>query len=306
MYEKSNRINQWKEWNEQGFIPGQEESETAFQGRVTFCLNLREHLEEIPEFPFKANNSTGSQELWEEVLPLTQELYGIRPQWVPIFFSNYRLAPWHGGCAWIFQLTEQTPTTAFLQLRNHFFKATHFLGIYHRRELTAHELAHVGRMLYQEPQFEEILAYQSSPSRWRRWLGPLVQSSSESLILVVLLTLMIVFDLVQLFLEPAFIHFAWGVRFLLFGVIFFALVRRAYRGFIFQRCLQNLQLLYSPSQARHLLYRLCDGEIKQFSRFSPLKIEKWIRQVATESFRWRFLQTLYPPSASSRNKEHYT
>ena len=94
-----------------------------------------------------------------------------------MIFSNERLAPWHGGCAWIFQFAEGLPTAALIQLRQVFSRQPTFLGIYHRDELLTHELVHVGRMKFEEPRFEELFAYETSTSAFRRWFGPLIQAS---------------------------------------------------------------------------------------------------------------------------------
>lgn len=285
---------QWQEWNEQGFFPGAEESEVAFQERVSFCQNLEENLRKLAnnQLPFETNNSH-SKEILEQTLSLTKTLYGIQPRWVPLFFGNYQLAPWHGGCAWIFQINDNTPTSAFLQLRSHFRNRSTFLGIYHRNELIAHELSHVGRMLYQEPQFEEFFAYQSSPSSWRRWMGPIVQSSKESFYFILLLGFVIMVDFALLFSASNISEFAWWTRFLPLIVLILALGRLTYRHHILKRCLKQLQVLVSPLQAKHLLYRLLDHEIKLFSRLSHEKIENFIKQAADQSFRWRFLKTIY-------------
>lgn len=293
MNEESSVNHQWKEWNAQGFIPGPDEAETEFQKRIAFCCHLEHHLEQQADahLPFEVKDQE-SQRILEEVLPLTQKLYGIQPQWVPLFFSNYQLAPWHGGCAWIFQLNDQTPTAAFLQLRARFRHSPSLMGIYHRNELMAHELAHVGRMLYQEPQFEEFLAYQSS-SPWRRWLGPIVQSSKESFFFILLLGFAILTDFALLSIGPKMTAIAWWMKLLPLGFIAFALGRLMYRHHILKKCLQNLEKLYSPLEAKHLLYRLRDSEIKQFSRFAPAKIQEFIDQTADQSFRWRFLKTVY-------------
>lgn len=293
MNEESLLIQQWEEWNAQGFIPGPDETEKAFQERIAFCQSLRQHLEQTTgdSLPFEINGDQ-SQEILKEALPFTQQLYGIQPQWVPLFFSNHQLAPWHGGCAWIFQLHENSPTSAFLQLRARFRDTSNFLGIYQRRELIAHELAHVGRMLYQEPQFEEFFAYQSSPSPWRRWLGPIVQSSRESFFFILLLGAVILTDLALLSIGPKMIALAWWVRLLPLALIGLAVGRLMYRHRVLKRCLQKLEGLYSPVQAKHLLYRLRDGEIKQFSRYSPSEIQEFIQQAAQNSFRWRFLKAI--------------
>jgi hypothetical protein len=295
MNEEILTLKQWQEWNEQGFIPGPEESEVAFQERVIFCQNLQQNLVQTvgTNLPFEVNDSQ-SQEVLKEALPLTQNLYGITPSWVSLFFSNYQLALWHGGCAWIFQLNEQTPTAAFLQLRARFRHSSNFLGIYQRRELIAHELAHVGRMLYQEPQFEEFFAYQSSSSRWRRWLGPIVQSSKESFFFILLLGFVILSDFALLSLGPKMATIAWGIKLLPVIFIVLALSRLIWRHQTLKRCLQQLETLFSPQLARQFLYRLRDDEIKQFSQFDSSQIREFIDKAAEQSFRWRFLKMLYP------------
>lgn len=291
----------WQEWNAQGFIPGPEETEEAFMERIAFCQHLKENLVQKvgTDLPFEMGDHT-SQDTLNEILPFTQQLYGISPQWVPLFFSNYQLAPWHGGCAWIFQLDQQTPTSAFLQLRSCFRTSPTFLGLYHRRELIAHELAHVGRMLYQEPQFEEILAFQSSSSRWRRWIGPIVQSSKESLFFILILGVVILTDFALLSLNTASaISLIWWTKLIPLLLIIFALGRLMYRHRLFKNCLQNLEKLYSQSQiAKHLLYRLRDSEIKQFAYLSPPQIRQYMDTAEQTSFRWRFLKFLYPPADS--------
>lgn len=288
----------WKKWNAQGLIPGADETEIAFIERVTFCQNLKQHLSQKvgTQLPFEMDDPA-AQAMLNEVLPFTQELYGIQPQWVPLMFSNYQLAPWHGGCAWIFQLDEHSPTAAFLQLRARFRTSSTYLGFYSRHELIAHELAHVGRMLYQEPQFEEIWAYQSSSSFWRRQLGPIVQSSKESLFFILFLGGVILSDLALLsFPYEKTIHIAWGLKGVLFILIALALSRLLYRQHIFKKCLQNLKILYPQSSlASHLLYRLRDNEIKQFAHFTPAQIIHFMEDAEQSTFRWRFLKTLYPP-----------
>jgi hypothetical protein len=289
--------NRWKEWNIQGLIPGPDENETAFIERATFCQNLEQNLVQKvgADLPFETGDHA-SQDLLKEALPLTKELYGISPQWTPLFFSNHQLAPWHGGCAWIFQLDEQTPTAAFLQLRARFRTRATYLGIYHRAELMAHELAHVGRMLYQEPKFEEIFAYQSSSSTWRRWLGPIVQSSKESLFFILFLGVVILTDFAFLSLHshPAFI-ISWWIKSIPLIFIALALGRLIYRHWLFKNCLRNLENLYQgPQTAKHLLYRLRDCEIKEFAQATPSKIRESLRKAEQMSFRWRFLKALYP------------
>jgi hypothetical protein len=180
------------------------------------------------------------------------------------------------------------------QLRSRFRLSDVYLGLYHRRELIAHELAHVGRMLYQEPQFEEILAYQSSASRWRRWLGPLFQSSKESLFFVILLAISIMADFALLSTGVAG-SVAWWIKGAPLLLIALVLIRLAYRQDGYQRCLKQLCALYPQSEARHVLYRLRDSEIKQFGKMTPFEIRDFIDTSSARSFRWKFLKKLYEP-----------
>src|ERR1700722_15718294 len=148
------------ELNSQGLIPGPDETEETFLSRAEYCLNLREKMsEKLQESPLSVFDKPSSvEEYLAPALQLTERLYQFAPAWIPLFFSNYKLAPWHGGCAWIFQTEEGTETAAFLQLRKAFAQKKSYLKIYARDELIAHELCHVGRMCFEEPRFEEILA----------------------------------------------------------------------------------------------------------------------------------------------------
>lgn len=283
---------QWKEWNEAGFIPGMTESEDEFIKRVSFCKNLQQELTEnvAAELPFDASDQA-SNEIRQEAVSLTKTLYGIAPEWVPIFFNNHQLAPWHGGCAWIFQLNEQTPTSAFLQLRAAFREKSSYLGIYQRRELIAHELAHVGRMLYHEPQFEEIIAYRTSASKWRRYLGPIVQSSKESLCFIILLGLIFLINLALITMgTPAAYAIAHWLPAIPLAFILLALARLIRRQSRFNACQQRLAEVFGDSQkAEHLIYRLGDDEIHLFARLTPSEIQTYIN--SQTSFRWRFINT---------------
>ncbi len=146
--------------NRQGLIPGPEESSDDFRKRVEKCL--------------KKGISPDSALL--QACGNTQILFDVRPTWVPLTYSDSGLAPWHGACAWIYA----TPLHATLQVRKRWKEKEKSWG-YSREELLSHELCHVGRMAFEEPQFEEVLAYRTSSPGYRRWAGPMVQSSGEAM-----------------------------------------------------------------------------------------------------------------------------
>lgn len=285
-----------RELNQLGLFPGPEESQEDFFARAHFCQNLRQEMMQIEaDLPFKSEESA-SHPILEEAFQRTEALYGIRPDWVPLFFSNYQLAPWHGGCAWIFQLSDQTPTSAFLQLRAQFQRQASYLGIYKRSELIAHELAHVGRMMYHDPQFEEFLAYQSANSQFRRFLGPVVQSSQETLFFILLLGVIFIASLALLTMETWASH-TWilGLQLMPILILGLAFMRLCRHHLILRQCRQKLNELYQSEQtAQHVLYRLTDQEIRLFSRFPIKQIRDFVLDQQEERFRWRFLLQQYP------------
>ncbi len=291
-------LKKWKKWNQAGFIPGSEESEKEFIRRVDYSLSLEEKLETELGADFSISHEEASHEILNKALALSDRVYGISPAWVPLFFSNSKLAPWHGGCAWIFQVDALKPTAAFLQLRSSFRYKDTCLGIYHRDELIAHELSHVSRLAYQAPIFEEIIAYQSSSSPFQKWLGPIVRSSTESLIFIILMGIFVIISFAVGSVEHPSIHnfYDW-FKWVPLGVLVFALMRLFYRHLQFHQCLKHLsELILNSEKSRHLLYRLTDEEILLFSKSSSLEISKWIKEQAygpKANFRWRFLYDIY-------------
>ncbi|MDP1879751.1 MAG: hypothetical protein Q8K60_02270 [Parachlamydiaceae bacterium] len=285
--------NQWKEWNSLGFIPGPDEDEQSYIKRINYCLTLKEHLTKNNqiELPFD-DTDQNSQKFLENAFPQTKDLYGIRPSWVLLFLSNYQLKPWQGGCAWIFQMDENSPTSAFIQLRKQFSVSPTYLKIYDRNELLMHECAHIGRMVYQEPKFEEFFAYQSSTSKFRQWFGPFIQSSKESLLFVLILGIVIFADLAYLATGHG-MHWVHWLKLFPILMIFGGLLRLILRHDTLRKCRLNLEFILNPLQTRHLMYRLRDDEIESFARFSKTEILDFIEKEKNHSFRWKFLNDIY-------------
>lgn len=280
------------EYNRQGLIPGPEETEREFFLRVNYCLKLKRELP--PMLGEKVSLDTASEEVIEQAIPITKKLYDIEPKWIPIFFSNYKLAPWHGGCAWIYQVEENSSTGAFFQLRRNYKNSVRYL-MYDRNELVSHELCHVGRMMFQEPKYEEILAYRSSKSKFRRWFGPIVQSSLESLIFVLSLFFVILIDLYFILMgyENGLVIGIW-TKLLPLGLICFGLIRLWKRQKTFSKCLNNLNLIFkNEEKANAVAYRLRDLEIAKFASYSPMEIKQFISANEANCLRWRLINKAY-------------
>ena len=283
-------------YNREGLIPGPGETEPAFQVRAEYALHLKEEFAKRPadQNPFTAQEA-GPEVFIQEVYPVTKRLFDIAPTWIPLFISNYKLSPWHGGCAWIFKLDEHAPTAAFFQLRKAFKSSERYLAMYSRKELIAHELAHVGRMSFEEPRYEELIAYRSAQSGFRRWFSPIVQSSMESALFVTVVGGLFLLDFFFL-TSDAYTYYlkAMWLKLIPVAMILFALWRLQKKHRHFNACRQNLvSLLKEERKADAVIYRLSDAEIEAFAAMPPQEIGAYCAEQKALSLRWRLLATAY-------------
>lgn len=272
----------------EGLIAGPGESETEFEKRILYCKGLQRELD-IPS----ANIS--------EAKPITKKWFDITPSWVPCFFSNHQLSYWQGGCAWIFQQDDQTPTGAFLQLRKTFEQKSTFLGIYKRDEFIAHELCHVGRMMFEEPKFEEVLAYQTASSPFQRYFGPILRTSGEAILFAIILMMLVLIDVMTIVTGSysLYEHLMW-LKLVPVGLILFALGRLIWTQNQFKRCRKSLKKTLSSEQdVNAVIFRLTDHEIEQFQTMSPEDIRSYGERMAHEELRWK---QIFPYFSQKRNK----
>ncbi len=275
--------------NQSGLIPGPGESEEEFLKRSEYCLGLHNHISRI--LPEADQAAPLSQNILAESDSLTTNLYDFSCKWIPLYFSNRKLSYWHGGCAWIFQETKDSPTGAILQLRKALaFSDALFFGLYKRKELIAHELAHAGRMQFQEPKYEELLAYQTSSSTFQRNFGPIVQSSAESMIFLLVLLMIFLLDLFILF-SPEYLLLgkaAW-LKLLPLAMVVYAWWRLSKRHKQFNSCLKQLQAICEHPYA--CIYRLTDHEIDLFAEMTPKQILDHASQQS--ELRWQLIKEAY-------------
>ena len=221
----------------QGLIPGPKETEAGFLKRVQSCQVCTSSLR--------------------------QELFGFSINWVPVTVSNKNLLPWEGAAIWI---CEEGPPQ--IQLREHFFKTKLFQK--DREEFLSHEAVHAARMVFDEPQFEEILAYQTSKNRFRKFWGPLFRSPKESLLFMSVLAL----SLTCGWFLP------WQIYLLPLSILAYFIVRLVRFQRIFVQCLKKTSLPF--------MLCLSDKEIKMFSQLSQEEIEAYVD--GQRSFRQVFLR----------------
>lgn len=277
------------EYDKLGLIPGPTEDEFTFLRRAEYCLELKETLakETNGHLPLPQTEQVTAP-LLDEGLSLSERLYGIAPTWIPLALSNEKLAPWHGGCAWIFQWKENSPLGALLQLRKGWQTKKRMFGMYKRNEVIAHELAHVGRMAFEEPKNEELFAFQSSSSWLHRILGPIVNSSIEAMALFLLLFFSLLGDLFLISTGSIDLYVkAQWLKLIPLGLVGWWGIRLWLKHKTQKRCLAALGSHISNS--KWLLYRLTDKEIYIFGKMNFEKVLSYAENAKKKTLRWQLL-----------------
>lgn len=268
-------------YNSVGFVPGPAETEEEYQKRIDYCLELKNHF---PELSFSEETAVLQPGLQE-----TKRLYDIYPDWVPLFFSNTGLWLWHAGSSWIFQKEKGSPLGALLQLRKSFYKRSSFL-FYHRDEIVAHELCHIGRMAFEEKQFEELLAYRTSKRFFPRYFGPILQSVGESRLFMIVLFTLLLMDLFLLFMGALDSYFQlFYLKLIPVLMVAFAGMRLWKRHRVIRQAEENLKGVWN--EPAFILYRLTDSEIEEFSRLGSDQIREYAE--GNDSLRWRAIKAVY-------------
>lgn len=122
-----------------GLIPGPSETEEEFLARA---------------------EASSPRSEWDAIPPLSSE-WGFSIDWVPLIYSKKKLFPWEGAIFW----SDHIQLHPKLQTQNLYGNS--------RTEILHHESIHAARTAFNEPAYEEFLAYATSHSKWKRLLGPL-------------------------------------------------------------------------------------------------------------------------------------
>ena len=194
---------------------------------------------------------------------------GNKLPWFFGFYKARRLPFWIAALTWIVP-TEHGFSVPCLQL-----SSTSSFLLPSREEIVNHESIHALRANFDEPRFEEILAYRTSKSRFRKFLGPLFQTTTESNIFIIisLFTLLATFFFTSSL--PAFLP-TFYLSFLSFRLFF--------RNKTLERCIRRLSPSYKNCE--QLLLHLTDAEIELIA-----KKGSGIRK--KNCLRWQQINALY-------------
>nr|QRZ58766.1 Gsp-co-occurring protein 16 [Malawimonas jakobiformis] len=210
----------------------------------------------------------------------TLQVYDVSPDWVFGFYSKKNIPLFAAACSWEF------PQIAFIQLHPWLRKGATLLQ-FDRTELIAHEIVHIVRGPLNSSRFEELLAYSLSPSRFRRWISPVLQQPNDAALFAVLAMLSVLADL-YLTRIPR-----WLVVLLklpVAGTAVAAFVRMWRTRSVLNRARDRLlQGGVKPQHALPILFRLTDAEIEAVAAgtLSPAKLG------SSCGLRGRMLQAAY-------------
>lgn len=272
--------------NKRGLIPGPDEDLLCFTSRVSNCLK---------------GTSEESTEPYDHALlaalKRVELLFDIKPDWIRICYHNRGLAPWEGAATWI--VHENHILSAFVQLRSFFKTKAKYLGLYKKDELLAHEMVHAVRMAFEEPLYEEFMAYQTAAANWRSWTGPMAACSREVLLIICMLLLSFCCLFADVVFPDIFIGVFWNAilissQAIPWGLFLLGILRVAHRKRIWSQCLDHLsKVIKNPSKALAVAFRLTDQEINFFAQTSPKEVASYAAAKAHSSPRWQMIKQAY-------------
>lgn len=251
--------------NKKGIFPAPSETEEEF------CKRIPKLLTSIP-LPGEALTETE----WQEAHQTTENIFDIKPTWVPAFYWNKKISLWEAAAAWDYE------GRAVVQLRTQLKKGR--WAFLEQQEVLAHEAAHATRMAFSENRFEEMICYQTSRFSWRRKIGPLFRKPYEALLCVGFAALGWLLSVLGFF------TWAFILPWLPF---FFFFLRLLYDRRVFNRCLSALANFALPGHVTAVVLRLTDREILFFSHASKSQINAYIQEHSANELRWKILKEAY-------------
>ncbi|MCP5505457.1 MAG: hypothetical protein H7A38_01065 [Chlamydiales bacterium] len=264
-----------KALGEEGFVAAPGESEEVFVKRVDI-------LKEVAKNPGRLLSGK-IFETWEGDV---SHVLRANPKWIPLIYSNHKLPLWQGAVLWIFgeKGKEQFP---IIQMRKGFRKGK--ILFYSQKEVLNHELLHAIRMGFDEPRFEEILAYSHSSSKIRRFFGPLFRTPNQAIVFLVLILLSIALQTTALFFTTSpLLPWIKGLSLLPFLDLAFRSASLIRDQRILKKALKKLSEIFPNQQdVFPIAVRLKDAEIELFALSSVGQILNEIEEKVPVSLRWR-------------------
>ncbi len=282
-------------FDQHGLILGPEESPAQLADRVA---NLRDNFAEMRQELGRDGKLEflGTQLRQDDAIPnavfeaartRTSELYGFEIDWVPGFFSNYKMGFLHAGCAFY----SYEDFFALFVLRKSFQKREKWL-IYSRTELMTHELCHIAHVSFRSLNYEEIFAYQTATSAFRRIAGGVLRTTTDTVIILGALAALMVAQILNVSLRPPELwnSFPMPLVFALaFGAIGLVILRYMWYHRRWRRALARLTEALDARRARAVLFRCSDEEIASLAALEKSAVSPWLAERRQQELRWQVI-----------------
>lgn len=277
---KIENTNTLKDLDSRGWIPGAFEDVKAFTLRVQALESFFSHPPETVDY-FLTDRD------WKLSKERVSELYDAKPDWIVAHYDDQGLAFFQGAATWI--VNQGDLRIPIIQLKKGFDSGS-YCKIYSRDEVLAHEMVHAMRMQFDEPRFEEILAYKTSKHFYRRLIGPLFEKHWEATVFLVTLFIPIITEIYWIFDGTK----NWVAWFNAIPVCYFVWLsgRLTFYHLVLQKALKRIKpFLKQPQKTWAVALRLLDIEIFHFAFSKKSLLQKWISEKKT--LRWTFLKKIF-------------
>jgi hypothetical protein len=285
------------ELDRRGFIPAETEDFADFAERLKRCRERAAEFEqsmtgESATFQIPEDGLTLHQadripaELFIGAGTVTEELYGFSIDWVPGFFKDCGLL--FGGGAYSFP-----PDFFSIFIINESFATQERWLIYGRQELLAHELCHVARSGFASPACEELHAYQTAKTGFRRRFGGIVHRERDSYLFLGTALVLLLGQFVRVFALPAMPIWPFWIPFILCSV--FLLWRHLGLLQRYDRAGTILETACLPGKSRHIRFRCTDAEIFELAGLATADLPAWLA-ARPDTPRWRVIKARFFPA----------
>ena len=272
-----------------GFIMSSDETSRQYVQRIrTFrenSLKMESALRQKGEYEFEGMTFKETQRIPEKIFREASEVcekkYAFSIDWVPGFYMNPRFSMLFGGCAFSYY----PDFFALFIIRQSFKKKKKWL-IYNRDELLSHELCHIARIALNSTKYEEIFAYQTSTSFFRRLMGGIFLSQTDSFLFLGSVFLFLIGQILRTFWLPS-------MPFFIFGCL--PIISVSWLGIRYARILSKFKTARMKLEKRFcgkalaVLFRCTDAEIDEIA--STNDVNAYID--SKNSLNWKMMRESY-------------
>jgi hypothetical protein len=276
-----------------GFLVGPNETFENFRQRLLkLCDALKEFEDKFEQGADEVEILAGVKvckekripdEIIEEAGKVTEYYYRFSINWAPGFFMSKDIGWLWGGCA----LSDSEQILTVFLIRSSFMNKRKWF-IYDRRELLAHELCHTARHVINDNTLEEFFAYQTAPSKIRRYMGNCFIYKHDAVLFLLPTMILLAAQLVKSFTIYNYPIWPFWILALVYPV--FLLTRNNIARVVFFRACSKL-IAFGFVDALAILFR-CDWHtVVEISLLpSPESFRRFVHKKACDELNWRIIQ----------------